>query len=90
METDNSNTAVDGGKPIVERNKTLVTISKIFMFIWGVGIGVIILNPFGFELTFYHFVGFALGTFFIIIFYNGMNAKKKPETVKVSNFVNIK
>lgn len=75
-------------KPAV--NKTMKTISRILLFVWGLGIGIVILNPFGFALTFYHYVGFALITFFIIIFYNGMTAGSKPETVQVKNYVDMK
>ena len=80
----------DAEKPPVQRSKAMITFSKILLFLWGLIIGVTILNPFEFELTFYHFVALALVTFFIIIFYNGMTAKEKPDTVKVKNFVQMK
>ena len=76
-------------EPEMQRNKAMVTFSKILMFIWGVLIGFVILNPFSYALTFYHFLGFGLITFFIIIFYNGMNASEKPKTVKVKNYVDM-
>ena len=80
----------DGETPIVERSKTMTTIGKILMFSWGVLVGIVLLNPFGFDLQFIHYMGFALVTFFIIIFYNGMNAKPRPEKVEVTNYVDMK
>ncbi len=89
-ETDISNPEVelDDDKP--QRSSMMVTISKILMFAWGVLIGVVILNPFGFALDFIHYALFALVTFLIIIFYNGMNPREKPDTVEVTNYVEMK
>ena len=86
--TESTGEIVDSDKPRI--SKTMVTISKILIFLWGLLIGVLILNPFGYVLTFYHYVGFALITFFIIIFYNGMTAGPKPDQVEVKNFVKMK
>jgi hypothetical protein len=89
-EVDKSDTIEGNETPV--RSKTIIRISKIIMFSWGVFIGILILNPFGFALTFYHFLALALISFFVIIFYNGINPKKPRtiETVEVTNFVKMK